>query len=47
LVGSILSLALQQGTSGTVEITIRDASTREGIVGVPVTLTYKLPTEPL
>src|SRR5688572_32741721 len=39
-------LVAQQSTTGRVEILVRDASTREVLPGVPVTLTFKFPTEP-
>jgi hypothetical protein len=46
LLAGLLVMALQQGATGRVEIMVRDANTREGVPGVPVTLTFKFPTEP-
>jgi hypothetical protein len=40
----LLVLAIQ--STGRVEILVRDASTSEGIPGVPVSLTFRLPNEP-
>jgi len=44
LVGTLLLLAVQ-GT-GRVEILVHDSTTREGVPGVPITLTFKVPNEP-
>jgi hypothetical protein len=44
LVGTLLLLAVQ--STGRVEIVVRDATTREGIPGVSITLTSRSPNEP-
>jgi hypothetical protein len=46
LLGTFGLLTIQQSTTGRVEIMVRDANTREGVPGVPVTLTFKFPNEP-
>src|SRR5215510_10555609 len=37
---------MPQGNTGRLEIIVRDATTREGVPGVPGTVTFKFPTEP-
>src|SRR5688572_11267498 len=46
LVLSALLTILAQGETGRVEVVVRDAMTKELLVGIPVTLTYKFPNEP-
>ena len=45
LLGTLILLTIQQGTTGRVEIMVRDANTSEGVPGVPVTLTFQFPNE--
>jgi len=45
LLGAFILLTVQQSTTGRVEILVRDANTNEGVPGVPVTLTLKVPDE--
>ena len=44
LVATLLMLTLQ--STGRLDIVVRDANTREGVSGVPVTLTLRVPNEP-
>jgi Carboxypeptidase regulatory-like domain len=46
LLGTLILLTVQQSMTGRVEIMVRDANTREGVPGVPVTLTFKFPNQP-
>jgi Carboxypeptidase regulatory-like domain len=46
LLSALILLVVQQSTTGRVEITVRDANTREGVAGVPITLTFRVPNEP-
>lgn len=46
LLGTFALLSIQQSTTGRLEIIVHDANTREGVPGVPVTVTFKFPDEP-
>jgi hypothetical protein len=43
---ALFLLFTTQSSTGRLEIIVRDAKTREGLPGVPVTVTFKYPTEP-
>jgi hypothetical protein len=44
LVATLLMLTVQ--STGRLDIVVRDANTHEGVSGVPVTLTLRVPNEP-
>ena len=46
LVLSVLFGIFAQGETGRVEVVVRDATTKQLLVGIPITLTYKFPNEP-
>jgi hypothetical protein len=43
---TFLLLAIFQGETARLEIVVRDSGTRDGVAGVPVTVTFKFPLEP-